>query len=111
MRSQPTSASGRRTISPTRNEPTRLTVALSRARLKLVLIASSSVFGLFSPDPTLHEHIRLWRNLLRDYCTKPLWAGEVEHAAGTVPVRVLGNVPRSLAVAKPRVVGGWQAAP
>ena len=92
-------------------EPTRLTVALSRARLKLVLIASSSVFGLFSPDPTLHEHIRLWRNLLRDYCTKPLWAGEVGHAAGTVPVRVLGNVPRSLAVAKPRVVGGWQAAP
>lgn len=92
-------------------EPTRLTVALSRARLKLVLIASSAVFDLFSPDETLHANIRLWRNLLRDYCTKPLWEGGMDHAAGTVPVQVRGNVPRSLLAAAPRAATGWRHAP
>jgi superfamily I DNA and/or RNA helicase len=31
-------------------DPRRLTVALSRAKRKMVLVASLSVFSLFSPD-------------------------------------------------------------
>jgi hypothetical protein len=56
-------------------DPTRLTVALSRAKRKLVLVAARSVFGLFSPDDEVWENALLWKNLLRRTCTELLWEG------------------------------------
>ena len=57
-------------------EPRRLTVALSRAKKKMVLVASRSVFSYFSNDEQLFLNSLLWKNLLRRTCTEPLWAGE-----------------------------------
>ncbi|MGI9255209.1 MAG: C-terminal helicase domain-containing protein, partial [Thermomicrobiales bacterium] len=68
-------------------DPNRLTVALSRAKQKLVLIAGGSVFELFSPDAETYQNIELWRSIPRTYCTEPLWSGDIEG----VRVEVLGN--------------------
>ena len=57
-------------------DPRRLTVALSRAKRKLVLVASRTVFSLFSPDEETFANSQLWKNLLRRTCTVPLWSGE-----------------------------------
>ena len=70
-------------------DPRRLTVALSRAKQKLVLVAARSVFDLFSPDEETFRNAQLWKNLLRRTCTAPLWQGEIE---GT-RVEVWGNAP------------------
>jgi superfamily I DNA and/or RNA helicase len=56
-------------------DPRRLTVALSRAKRKLVLVASRSVFSLFSPDEEAFAHSQLWKNLLTRTCTAKLWDG------------------------------------
>ncbi|HEV2067983.1 MAG TPA: DEAD/DEAH box helicase, partial [Thermomicrobiales bacterium] len=73
-------------------DPRRLTVALSRAKRKMVLVAARSVFELFSADEETFENAQLWKNLLRRTCTVPLWSGE----RGGVPVEVWGNPsPRS----------------
>ena len=68
-------------------DPRRLNVALSRAKQKLVLVASEEIFSLFSADEEAFAHSRIWKNLLRRTCTVPLWEGERD---GT-PVRVWGN--------------------
>ena len=68
-------------------DPRRLTVALSRARRKMVLVAAHSVFSLFSADEETFMHAQLWKNLLRRTCTVPLWAGERDG----IPVTVWGN--------------------
>ncbi len=68
-------------------DPRRLTVALSRAKHKMILVASRSVFDLFSADEETFDHARLWKNLLRRTCTVALWHGDV---AG-VGVEVWGN--------------------
>lgn len=70
-------------------DPTRLTVALSRARHKLVLVAARSVFELFSPDDDLYENIELWRSIPRRWCREPLWRDEVDG----ILVEVFGNAP------------------
>ena len=70
-------------------DPRRLTVALSRAKHKMMLVASRSVFTLFSADEETFAHAQLWKNLLRRTCTVPLWSGTLH---GT-PVRVFGNLP------------------
>ena len=57
-------------------DPRRLTVALSRAKRKMILVASRSVFSLFSPDEETFANSQLWKNLLLRTCTTPLWAGE-----------------------------------
>jgi superfamily I DNA and/or RNA helicase len=57
-------------------DPRRLTVALSRAKRKLVLVAARSVFSLFSGDEELFANAQLWKNLLRRTCTAKLWEGE-----------------------------------
>jgi hypothetical protein len=57
-------------------DPRRLTVAISRAKEKLVLVASRSVFSLFSPDEEAFHNAQLWKNLLRRTCTVKLWEGE-----------------------------------
>lgn len=57
-------------------DPRRLNVALSRAKQKLILVASRSVFTLFSTDEETYANAQLWKNLLRRTCTQPLWQGE-----------------------------------
>jgi superfamily I DNA and/or RNA helicase len=56
-------------------DPRRLTVALSRAKRKLILVASETVFGLFSPDEEAFVNSLLWKNLLLRICTTCLWKG------------------------------------
>jgi hypothetical protein len=74
-------------------DPRRLTVALSRATSKMILVASRSVFSLFSADEDTFAHAQLWKNLLRHTCTIPLWTGQRdgEH------VEVWGNTPTQAA--------------
>jgi superfamily I DNA and/or RNA helicase len=57
-------------------DPRRLNVALSRAKQKMVLVASRSVFTVFSPDEATFANAQIWKNLLRRTCTTPLWRGE-----------------------------------
>lgn len=57
-------------------DPRRLTVALSRAKRKMILVASRSVFSLFSPDEETFANSQLWKNLLVRTCTTKLWAGD-----------------------------------
>ncbi|MGN6031297.1 MAG: DEAD/DEAH box helicase, partial [Thermomicrobiales bacterium] len=69
-------------------DPRRLTVALSRAKEKLILVASRSVFELFSADEETFTNAQLWKNLRRT-CEMLVWAGDRDG----VRVEVLGNVP------------------
>ena len=57
-------------------DPRRLTVALSRARQKMILVASRSIFSLFSPDDETFANSLLWKNLLLRTCSALLWEGE-----------------------------------
>jgi superfamily I DNA and/or RNA helicase len=57
-------------------DPRRLTVALSRAKNKMILVASQSVFSLFSADEETFENSQLWKNLLRETCKERLWEGD-----------------------------------
>jgi len=68
-------------------DPRRLTVAVSRAKRKMVLVASRSVFELFSPDEETFANALLWKNLLLRTCTTLLWEGDRDG----VPVRVWGG--------------------
>jgi len=68
-------------------DPRRLTVALSRAKEKMILVASRSVFELFSADEETFANAQLWKGLLRHTCTVPLWSGE----RGGHSVTVWGN--------------------
>jgi superfamily I DNA and/or RNA helicase len=69
-------------------DPRRLTVALSRAKKKMILVAARSVFDTFVTDEDLFQNTLLWKRLLRRTCTIPLWSGE---RAGH-HVKVWGNV-------------------
>jgi superfamily I DNA and/or RNA helicase len=71
-------------------DPRRLTVALSRAKEKMILVASRSIFDLFSADDELFANAQLWKNLLRRTCTVPLWEGTIDGTG----VKVWGNAPR-----------------
>jgi hypothetical protein len=57
-------------------DPRRLTVALSRAKQKLILVAARSIFSLFTADEEAFVNSQLWKNLLRRTCTVELWRGE-----------------------------------
>ena len=70
-------------------DPRRLTVALSRAKRKLILVAARSVFEIFSADEETFTNAQLWKNLLHQTCIVPIWSGEREG----VPVEVWGNPP------------------
>jgi superfamily I DNA and/or RNA helicase len=59
-------------------DPRRLTVALSRAKRKMILVASRSIFSLFSTDEETFANSLLWKNLLLRTCTELLWEGERE---------------------------------
>lgn len=68
-------------------DPRRLTVAVSRAKRKMILVASRSVFSLFSPDEETFTNALLWKNLLARTCVNRLWAG----VRDGVPVAVWGG--------------------
>jgi hypothetical protein len=70
-------------------DPRRLTVALSRAKRKMVLVASRSVFSLFSSDEETFAHAHMWKDLLHQTCTVKLW----EETRDGHRVEVWGNVP------------------
>jgi hypothetical protein len=67
-------------------DPRRLTVALSRAKEKMIVIASRSVFNVIASDEETFSNAGLWKNLLRRTCTDVTWNGEIEGYA--VEVRV-----------------------
>src|SRR5688500_6472449 len=56
--------------------PRRLTMALSWAKRKMILVASRSMFSVFSPDEEVLLNSQLCKNLLLRTCTTPLWEGE-----------------------------------
>jgi len=68
-------------------DPRRLTVAVSRAKRKMILVAGRTVFELFSPDEETFANAQLWKNLLADTCTAKLWEGTRDG----VPVTVWGG--------------------
>ncbi len=70
-------------------DPRRLTVAISRAKRKMILVASRSVFTLFNPDEEVFANAQLWKGLLRRTCTQKLWDGERDGRH----VEVWGNPP------------------
>src|SRR5438045_7051700 len=53
-----------------------LTVAVSRAKRKMILVAARSIFSLFSPDEETYANALLWKNLLLRTCSTLLWKGE-----------------------------------
>jgi superfamily I DNA and/or RNA helicase len=57
-------------------DPRRLTVAVSRAKRKMILVASRSIFSLFSRDEEAFANSLLWKNLLLRTCSTLLWEGE-----------------------------------
>ena len=57
-------------------DPRRLTVAVSRAKRKMILVASRNIFSLFSPDQETFANSLLWKNLLLRTCPTLLWEGE-----------------------------------
>jgi hypothetical protein len=70
-------------------DPRRLTVALSRAKQKMVLVASRSIFEVFSANEETFANAQMWKNLLRQTCTEDLWKGTI----GDHKVEVWGNAP------------------
>jgi superfamily I DNA and/or RNA helicase len=57
-------------------DPRRLTVAVSRAKRKLIVVAARSIFTLFSPDEETFADSLLWKNLLTRACPTRLWEGK-----------------------------------
>lgn len=70
-------------------EPRRLTVAVSRPKRKLVVIASRAIFDLIPGDLDEYERGALWKHLRRE-CATTLWEGAVAGHA----VRVRCHYPR-----------------
>lgn len=68
-------------------DPRRLTVAVSRAKRKMILVASRSIFSLFSPDEETFTNALLWKNLLARSCDHRLWEGTRDG----IPVTVWGG--------------------
>lgn len=65
-------------------DPRRLCVALSRARKKVILVVSQSVFSLLSTDEVIWEASLAWQALLRRFATRRLWQGIREGHSVTV---------------------------
>ena len=65
----------------------RLNVALSRARVKLIVIASRSIISLLTSDLDTYENAIVWKKLFAQYADTVLWQGEV----GCVRLRVRGR--------------------
>ncbi|MFN5678430.1 MAG: AAA domain-containing protein [Roseiflexaceae bacterium] len=63
----------------------RLNVALSRARHKVIVVASEQVLDYIAQDPTVAAQSQLWKNLRQYWCTHILY--DVEIAGQRVRVR------------------------
>jgi hypothetical protein len=57
-------------------EPRRLTVAISRPKRKLVLLASRAIFNLIPADLDDYERGSLWKHLRHECASGVLWEGE-----------------------------------
>ena len=57
-------------------EPRRLTVAVSRPKRKLVVLASQALFTLMPADLDEYERGALWKHLRHACAVPPLWTGE-----------------------------------
>ncbi len=66
-----------------------LTVAISRAKDKMILITSGSVFDLVSLDEETFASAQLWKDLLHRTCRVALWDGVIDRRQ----VAVWGNPP------------------
>lgn len=59
-------------------DPRRLTVAISRPKQKIIVIASQTVFNLIPNNLDDYERGSLWKHLYRDCRQNLLWQGEIE---------------------------------
>jgi hypothetical protein len=59
-------------------EPRRLTVAVSRPRRKLIVLASQALFTLMPADLDEYERGALWKHLRHACASPPLWTGAYE---------------------------------
>jgi superfamily I DNA and/or RNA helicase len=59
-------------------EPRRLTVAVSRPKRKLIVLASQALFTLMPADLDDYERGALWKHLRHACASPPLWTGEFE---------------------------------
>ena len=59
-------------------EPRRLTVAVSRPKRKLIVLASQTLFTLMPADLDDYERGALWKQLRHACASPPLWTGEYE---------------------------------
>jgi hypothetical protein len=57
-------------------EPQRLTVAVSRPKRKLIVLASQTLFTLMPADLDEYERGALWKHLRHACASPPLWTGE-----------------------------------
>jgi hypothetical protein len=58
-------------------DPRRLTVAISRPRRKLIVIAGRTVFDLMADDVNEYERLSLWKRLYHEAKHGVLWEGDV----------------------------------
>jgi superfamily I DNA and/or RNA helicase len=58
-------------------EPRRLTVAVSRPRMKLVVVSSRAVFDLIPADLDEYERGALWKHLRHECAESILWEGSL----------------------------------
>ncbi len=67
-------------------EPRRFTVAISRPKRKVIVVASRSVFDLVPPDLDAYERGSLWKSLRHEVEHRVLWHGEIKGHAVSVRV-------------------------
>jgi hypothetical protein len=49
---------------------------MSRAKQKMILVASQTIFSLFDADDETFANLQMWKNLLRHTCIQKLWEGD-----------------------------------
>ena len=65
-------------------DPRRLTVAISRATHKLIVIAAENIFEYLPPDEESLENSAIWRNLREYACPDVTWTGALDGYLVTV---------------------------
>jgi hypothetical protein len=79
--------------------PNRLTVAMSRMRHKLIIIASKNVFNLIPPDTNTYDNAHLWKSLLRERhaTTKnnAIWSGSLNNFCAPATIQSNLTIPNT----------------
>lgn len=70
-------------------DPRRLNVAISRARQKLIVIASRTIFDVIPARDQLLADLQIWLQMERDVCIEPIWWGQIDG----IRIDVHGNIP------------------